>query len=103
MGAVCLGQVLGADVAGAEGPDPQRIVIDEVAGVWLTFFGIRMTTPRCFVGAAVFRALDKLKPGPVGFVDRQEGRWSVMADDLLAGGVANVVLRAGIAAVAGHR
>jgi len=81
----------------AEEPDPQRIVIDEVAGVWTALLGIPITPGRCVAAAVVFRVLDKLKPGPIGFVDRLGGKWSIMGDDLLAGAIANLVLRAWIA------
>ena len=97
--AVYAGQVCANELAHADDPDPQRIVIDELAGVWLAFLGIRMTTARCLIGTGLFRALDKLKPGPIGLVDRMDSRWSVMGDDLVAGALANLVLRAWIAGV----
>ena len=45
-----------------------------------------------FVG---FRLLDIVKPGPVGWADRQPGAFGIMADDILAGaGVALTLLAA---------
>ncbi|MDB5379409.1 MAG: phosphatidylglycerophosphatase, partial [Rubritepida sp.] len=41
---------------------------------------------------ALFRAFDILKPGPVGWADRQKGPFGVMADDVIAGALAAVVL-----------
>jgi len=37
---------------------------------------------------AVFRLLDVVKPGPIGWADRQGGAAGVMADDLIAGALA---------------
>lgn len=94
--AVALGQSLSPGFVSETEPDPQRVVIDELAGIWLTFFGIPMTTGRCVAGAVVFRALDKVKPGPIGRLDRGGRGWSLMADDLAAGVIANLALRAWI-------
>ncbi|WP_421991211.1 phosphatidylglycerophosphatase A [Roseococcus sp.] len=41
---------------------------------------------------ALFRAFDILKPGPVGWADRQKGPFGVMADDVIAGAMAAAVL-----------
>jgi phosphatidylglycerophosphatase A len=98
--AVALGQSMSPALSSAEEADPQRIVIDELAGVWMALLGIPLTAGRCVAGAVLFRVLDKLKPGPIGFVDRLEGRWSIMGDDLVAGVVANLALRAWIGGVA---
>lgn len=66
--------------------DPGWVVIDEVAGQWITLLGLARPTP---VGVAlalgVFRLLDVAKPGPIGWADRQGGAAGVMADDLIAG------------------
>lgn len=42
---------------------------------------------------ALFRLLDILKPGPIGWLDREvKGGLGVMLDDLLAGAVVGIVL-----------
>jgi phosphatidylglycerophosphatase A len=74
--------------------DPDFIVIDEIAGVWLTLALVDPTLANCALGALVFRLLDRFKPGPIGAMDRHGGRWSVMGDDLLAGSIAALVVRA---------
>ena len=50
------------------GEDPSRVVIDEMAGVWV-----------------IFRFFDILKPLGIRALDRRHGGFWVMADDLLAG------------------
>jgi phosphatidylglycerophosphatase A len=66
--------------------DPGWVVIDEVAGMWLTM--LPLATPS-LVGLAVafgvFRLLDIAKPGPIGAIDRWQGAAGVMGDDIAAG------------------
>jgi phosphatidylglycerophosphatase A len=97
--AAILGHVCSAPLATSATRDPQYIVIDEVAGVWLALMGLPPTPATCCSGAVIFRALDKLKPGPIGRIDRRGGRLSVMGDDLAAGLCGNVILRVGRAAI----
>ena len=40
----------------------------------------------------LFRLLDILKPGPVGWADHQSGAFGIMADDVIAGLIAAGVL-----------
>ena len=73
--------------------DPGWVVIDEVAGQWIALLAIPSFRWPWFLAAfALFRLLDVAKPGPVGWADRQGGAWGVMADDVLAGAGAAVVL-----------
>lgn len=75
-------------VARAEGiEDPQKVVIDEVAGTLIAMgmvsgsgWGIRL------LALALFRVLDITKPGPIDKVQRLEPPGvGIMADDVLAG------------------
>jgi phosphatidylglycerophosphatase A len=93
------GQVCSQPFITTEVRDPDLIVIDEVAGVWLALLSTPLTAPVCAAGAVTFRLIDKLKPGPVGVVDRTESRWSVMGDDLVAGLLTNVTLHAALAVI----
>jgi phosphatidylglycerophosphatase A len=67
--------------------DPPWVVVDEAAGMALAL----AFTPASlgWLGVALafglFRALDILKPGPVGWMDRKPGNVGVMGDDLVAG------------------
>jgi len=69
--------------------DPKEVIVDEVLGLWLTLAPLLGGEPRwegLIFGFLIFRLLDILKPGPIGWVDRQgPGVWGVMGDDLLAG------------------
>jgi phosphatidylglycerophosphatase A len=82
--------------AGVE-EDPGWVVIDEFAGMWIAMLPIVTSSiapgPLPLTLAFVtFRALDVLKPGPVGWADRQGGAAGVMADDVIAGAMAAAVL-----------
>jgi phosphatidylglycerophosphatase A len=70
----------------AGGGDPGAVVIDEVAGQWLTLVFLP-ADPRAYVLAFVlFRLFDIAKPWPIGWMDRTlEGGLGIMLDDLMAG------------------
>ncbi len=83
--------------------DPGGIVWDEWVGVWIALAAVpNMQQPVLqwseqwlWVLAAVvlFRVLDILKPGPVGWCDRKlHGGLGIMLDDVVAGGLACVLL-----------
>ena len=73
--------------------DPGWVVIDEVAGMWITLLGLGAFSWTGLAGGfALFRLLDIWKPGPVGWADRQHGAFGVMADDVIAGGIGALVL-----------
>ena len=73
--------------------DPGAIVIDEVAGQWLT---LTVAPPRLIefaLGFFLFRLFDVLKPWPANWADRRvKGGFGVMLDDVFAGIYAALVL-----------
>jgi phosphatidylglycerophosphatase A len=87
-----LGGLWALRVARVEG-DPGWVTIDEVAGQWIALLGLARPTLLGLVAAfLLFRLLDVVKPGPVGWADRQGGVAGIMADDLIAGTLAAGVL-----------
>ncbi|MBW8269522.1 phosphatidylglycerophosphatase A family protein [Caldovatus aquaticus] len=70
--------------------DPSWIVVDEGAGQLLALAGLPLDAGAAglVMAFALFRALDILKPGPVGWADRLGGALGVMLDDLVAGALA---------------
>ena len=73
--------------------DPGWVVIDEVAGQWIAMLALsRVTVPGVLAAFLLFRFLDISKAGPVGWADRQHGAVGVMADDVIAGGIAAGIL-----------
>jgi phosphatidylglycerophosphatase A len=70
---------------GAEG-DPGVIVIDEIAGQWLTLTVVAPDLLFYVTGFALFRFFDIVKPWPVSWAERRvAGPLGVMVDDMLAG------------------
>lgn len=70
------------------GPDPSRVVVDEVVGVWITLLAVPETREWYYILAAfiLFRLMDILKPLGCRWLDRNvHGGWGVMLDDILAG------------------
>ena len=75
--------------------DPGWVVIDEIAGQCLALLALpRPSWGGAALAFALFRLLDIAKPGPIGWADRQGGAWGIMADDLIAGFVACLVVGA---------
>jgi phosphatidylglycerophosphatase A len=71
-------------------PDPSWIVVDEAAGQLIALAGLppQANAVGLVMAFALFRALDILKPGPVGWADRRGGAFGVMLDDIVAGALA---------------
>ena len=71
--------------------DPGEVVIDEVVGMGIACYGM----PLGFLLPAfvLFRILDILKPVPISTAERLPGGWGIMADDVVGGVVANIILR----------
>ena len=72
--------------------DNQIIVIDEIAGVWVTL----LIAPEgiWWIAAAltVFRIMDISKPFPIKNLESVKSGYGVMLDDILAGVYAGVIL-----------
>jgi phosphatidylglycerophosphatase A len=76
-------------------PDPEWIVIDEAAGMWIALVGLPAFGWAGSAAAFVlFRLFDVAKPGPVGWADRRGGATGVMLDDVIAGALAALILAA---------
>lgn len=87
-----VGGVWAIRAAGADG-DPSWVVIDEFAGQWIAMLGLaRVTVPGVLAAFVLFRLLDITKVGPVGWADRRHDAVGVMADDVIAGLIAALVL-----------
>ncbi|WP_027258837.1 phosphatidylglycerophosphatase A family protein [Leisingera aquimarina] len=91
--------------AGSADHDPSEIVVDEVAGQWIALWAISLPAwlhsieitalwPGWIAAFVLFRLFDILKPGPVGWADRQKGATGVMMDDIIAGILAAICVAA---------
>lgn len=82
------------ETKGSDNHDPGEIVIDEVAGQWVTLLpasyiftrhDLPMIWPALLTGFLFFRLFDICKPWPVSWADNKKTAFGVMFDDVLAG------------------
>jgi phosphatidylglycerophosphatase A len=74
--------------------DPGCIVIDEIAGIILTLFGLPFNIISVTAGFLVFRTLDIWKPYPIRFLENKfSGGIGIVLDDVAAGILSNLILR----------
>ena len=73
--------------------DPGHIVIDEVAGQWITLAGATAFNWKSYlIGFVLFRLFDIWKPAPVRQLEPLPMGTGIIADDLMAGVYGAVVL-----------
>ncbi len=74
-------------------PDPQFIILDEVLGIFITFIAMPLTWVTLLLGFILFRCFDIFKPLGIRKLERTEGPWGIILDDLAAGILAHIILR----------
>jgi len=74
--------------------DPGPVIIDEVAGQFITFFMIPLSVRTLIIGFVLFRFFDIIKPYPVNDMQELEDNIGITMDDVLAGVYANLCLLA---------
>jgi phosphatidylglycerophosphatase A len=72
--------------------DPSECVIDEVAGQWLACAFAPTSLYAYAVAFLLFRVFDIVKPWPASAAERLPGGIGIMADDVVAGLMAGVVI-----------
>lgn len=75
------------------GKDSYRVVIDEVAGMFISVLFVPLDWRWLLIGFVLFRFFDIAKPLYVRRMEVFKGGWGVMLDDVLAGIYANIVLQ----------
>jgi phosphatidylglycerophosphatase A len=80
------------------GKDARCIVIDEVAGMFVSLCFLPRSAMVFLAAFVAFRVFDVLKPFPVNRLQKLPGGWGVVADDVFAGIYTNVLIRILIAA-----
>jgi len=73
--------------------DPGEVVIDEAAGLLVTFFLLPLTWCTLIPGFILFRLFDIFKPFPIKRLEKINGGKGIVLDDLMAGLYANLALR----------
>lgn len=78
------------------GEDPKRVVMDETVGEWIALLAVPASGHWGYVLAAfvLFRFFDIAKPLGVRSMERFKGGYGIMADDILSGVYAALVILA---------
>ena len=92
-------QIVAIALRSFQSKDPQVIVLDEVAGQFVTLLPLPLASSRgasywlaVIVGFGLFRMLDATKPYPIRKFERLPRAWGVVGDDLAAGVVGAMLL-----------
>lgn len=73
--------------------DPTEIVLDEVIGCLITFWGIGFSAKEVIIGFLLFRFLDISKIVGIAYAERARGAWGILCDDIVAALISNMLLR----------
>ncbi len=75
------------------GHDDGKIVIDELLGYFVAVLFLPKELPIIIIAFVLFRIFDILKPEPVNILQKLPKGWGVVADDIMAGIYANIILQ----------
>lgn len=75
-----------------ENKDPDIVVIDEIAGFYITLLFVKITVLNLILGFLIFRILDILKPLGIRKLESLEGGFGIMLDDIAAGILGSILL-----------
>ena len=75
------------------GKDSSKVVIDEVAGMAITLLYVPQHITYMLAGLVAFRFFDIVKPLGIKKLEKWPKGWGVMADDVLAGLYASIVIQ----------
>lgn len=74
--------------------DPGAIVIDEMAGYWVTMCLVPVTVTTLVAGFIAFRCFDIVKIGPVRYFEKNfSGGAGIVLDDIMAGVLAALTVK----------
>jgi phosphatidylglycerophosphatase A len=92
--AVAIGIPAATAAAKASGvKDPQFVVIDEVAGQWITLLFVPVAWKTLLAGFILFRGFDIVKPPPVRQLEKCPWGSGIVLDDVAAGFYALAVMQ----------
>ena len=75
------------------GKDPQKVVIDEYAGMWTSLLFTGFSWKTMLIAFVLFRFFDISKVAGIRYAEKLPGGTGVMADDLLAGIYSNLAVQ----------
>ncbi|GEM_PF-104004 len=93
LGILTANRALELELYGAGNKDPQRIVIDEFAGMLWAIVFIPLTPLNLALAFFFFRLFDTTKPPPARQLEKLPRGWGIVMDDVAAGIMANIVVQ----------
>lgn len=76
------------------GKDSSEIIIDEFTGMLISLYLLPATMGYVVSAFLLFRFFDIVKPRPINLLENLDGGIGIMADDIMAGVYANLILQA---------
>jgi phosphatidylglycerophosphatase A len=73
--------------------DPGQVVCDEITGQLISLLFLPLSGTVGLAGFLLFRAMDIIKPFPANKFEQLPAGWGIVADDVMAGIYANLLLR----------
>jgi phosphatidylglycerophosphatase A len=73
--------------------DPGLAVVDEIVGMWISLLWVPWSLTTAVAAFFLFRVMDVVKPFPARRMENLPRGWGIMADDVMAGIYANLVLQ----------
>lgn len=92
---IYLGIITGTYVEKRLNKDPGIVVIDEMAGQWLSLLFLPRTFYIYIIAFLLFRLLDIIKPFPADRSQNLNGGLGIMMDDIIAGIYTNILIWSG--------
>jgi phosphatidylglycerophosphatase A len=93
LAVIAIGIPAATKVASAYGnKDPQNVIIDEVAGQWITLIAVPVAWKSLLVGFILFRGFDIFKPPPIRRIETLPGGFGIVLDDVAAGICASIMM-----------
>jgi phosphatidylglycerophosphatase A len=86
-----LGVDIGTKFESLYGKDPKECTIDEFVGTWISLLFIPKKIWMLVLSFLIWRALDIIKPYPFNKLEKINGGWGIMLDDVALGFVALVL------------
>lgn len=93
LGSIILGTIGATKLEFEWGKDSSMIVIDEVAGIWISVLWVRYDVLSIITAFILFRFFDIVKPLGIRYAERANKGIGVMLDDIVAGIYTNLILQ----------
>ena len=67
------------------GKDPSQCTVDELVGMWIALLFVPKTLVNIIIAFFIWRFMDIIKPAPARQLEKLNGGFGIMIDDIVAG------------------